>query len=79
MRVAQPWAGRRWGATFIPRVGQKVIVDFLEGDPNQPIVTCTVYNADQMPPYLGNGLDPKHTNGPNVSGIKCCSTERVQG
>jgi type VI secretion system secreted protein VgrG len=75
MRVAQAWAGRRWGGTFIPRVGQEVIVDFLEGDPDQPIVIGTVYNADQMPPYLGNGLDSKHTNDSNVSGIKSCSTK----
>ena len=75
VRVAQAWAGRRWGSTFIPRVGQEVIVDFLEGDPDQPIVIGTVYNADQMPPYLGDGLDSKHANDPNVSGIKSCSTK----
>jgi type VI secretion system secreted protein VgrG len=79
MRVAQAWAGRRWGTTFIPRVGQEVIVDFLEGDPDQPIVTGTVYNADQMPPYLGDGLDSKHANDPNVSGIKSCSTKSGGG
>jgi type VI secretion system secreted protein VgrG len=75
VRVAQAWAGRRWGSTFIPRVGQEVIVDFLEGDPDQPIVIGTVYNADQMPPYLGDGLDSKHANDPNVSGVKSCSTK----
>ncbi|MBV8585849.1 MAG: type VI secretion system tip protein VgrG [Verrucomicrobia bacterium] len=75
MRVAQAWAGRRWGSTFIPRVGQEVIVDFLEGDPDQPIVTGTVYNADQMPPYLGQGLDSKHSDDPKVSGIKTNSTK----
>jgi type VI secretion system secreted protein VgrG len=75
MRVAQAWAGRRWGSTFIPRVGQEVIVDFLEGDPDQPIVIGAVFNADQMPPYLGDGLDSKHANDPNVSGIKSCSTK----
>ncbi len=79
MRVAQAWAGRRWGTTFIPRVGQEVIVDFLEGDPDQPIVTGTVYNAEQMPPYLGDGLDSKHANDPNVSGIKSCSTKSGGG
>ena len=51
IRVAQNWAGRRWGAMFIPRVGQEVIVDFLEGDPDQPIITGRVYNAEEMPPY----------------------------
>lgn len=51
LRVAQLWAGKQWGAIFIPRIGQEVIVDFLEGDPDQPIVVGSVYNAEQMPPY----------------------------
>ena len=62
VRVAQPVAGRRWGASFWPRIGQEVIVDFLEGDPDQPIIVGSVYNADQMPPYLGDGPDSKHKN-----------------
>ena len=51
MRVSHPWAGKRWGSVGIPRIGQEVIVDFLEGDPDQPIITGRVYNAEQMPPY----------------------------
>jgi len=51
IRVSQPWAGGNWGAMSIPRVGQEMIVDFLEGDPDQPIITGRVYNGDQMPPY----------------------------
>jgi type VI secretion system secreted protein VgrG len=51
MRVAQPWAGKNWGAMWIPRIGQEVIVDFLEGDPDRPIITGRVYNAESMPPY----------------------------
>ncbi|HEU0177525.1 MAG TPA: type VI secretion system tip protein TssI/VgrG [Blastocatellia bacterium] len=51
IRVSQNWAGKRWGAIFIPRIGQEVIVDFLEGDPDQPIITGRVYNGDSMPPY----------------------------
>ena len=51
MRVSQNWAGKRWGAMFTPRVGQEVIVDFLEGDPDQPIITGRVYNGNAMPPY----------------------------
>ena len=51
VRVSQPWAGKNWGAINIPRIGQEVIVDFLEGDPDRPIVTGRVYNDDQMPPY----------------------------
>jgi type VI secretion system secreted protein VgrG len=52
VRVSQNWAGKRWGAMFIPRIGQEVIVDFLEGDPDQPIITGRVYNGDSMPPYV---------------------------
>jgi len=51
IRVSNPWAGGTWGGMAIPRMGQEVIVDFLEGDPDQPIITGRVYNADQMPPY----------------------------
>lgn len=51
LRVGTPWAGRNWGMVQIPRIGQEVIVDFLEGDPDQPIIVGSVYNADQMPPY----------------------------
>jgi type VI secretion system secreted protein VgrG len=51
VRVSSPWAGKNWGGIAIPRIGQEVIVDFLEGDPDQPIITGRVYNAEQMPPY----------------------------
>jgi type VI secretion system secreted protein VgrG len=51
IRVSQIWAGKQWGTIFIPRVGQEVVVDFLEGDPDQPLITGSVYNAEQMPPY----------------------------
>jgi len=51
VRVSQNWAGKNWGAMFIPRMGQEVIVEFLEGDPDQPIITGRVYNAEQTVPY----------------------------
>lgn len=51
VRVATAWAGKQWGVISIPRIGQEVVVDFLEGDPDQPIIVGSVYNADQMPPY----------------------------
>ncbi|MHC9236930.1 type VI secretion system Vgr family protein [Pseudooceanicola sp. 502str34] len=51
VRVSSAWAGAGWGFIQIPRIGQEVIVDFLEGDPDQPIITGRVYNAEQMPPY----------------------------
>jgi type VI secretion system secreted protein VgrG len=50
-RVSQEWAGQGWGSIVIPRVGQEVIVSFLEGDPDRPIVTGRVYNANQTLPY----------------------------
>ena len=51
VRVSHPWAGKRFGAIHIPRIGQEVIVSFLEGDPDQPLITGRVYNAEQMPPW----------------------------
>ena len=50
-RVATVGGGKAWGMISMPRIGQEVIVDFLEGDPDQPIITGRVYNAEQMPPY----------------------------
>jgi type VI secretion system secreted protein VgrG len=51
VRVSQDWAGQGWGAITIPRVGQEVLVSFLEGDPDRPIITGRVYNAVQTVPY----------------------------
>jgi type VI secretion system secreted protein VgrG len=51
IRVSHPWAGKGWGSVATPRIGQEVVVDFLEGDPDQPIITGRVYNAEQPPPF----------------------------
>src|SRR6185312_5913475 len=51
IRVSHPWAGKGWGSVATPRIGQEVIVDFLEGDPDQPIITGRVYNAENLPPF----------------------------
>jgi len=51
LRVAQVWSGKRWGGQFIPRVGQEAVIEFLEGDPDRPLVIGTVYNDEYKPPY----------------------------
>jgi type VI secretion system secreted protein VgrG len=51
IRVSQLWAGPGWGAMYIPRIGQEVIVDFIEGDPDRPIVVGRVYHGTNVPPY----------------------------
>jgi type VI secretion system secreted protein VgrG len=51
VRVSSPWAGKSFGFVQLPRIGQEVVVDFLEGDPDQPLITGRVYNAEQMPPW----------------------------
>jgi type VI secretion system secreted protein VgrG len=70
VRVSQVWAGGGWGAIHIPRIGQEVIVDFLEGDPDRPIITGRVYNKDQPVPYT---LPQNKTQ----SGIKSRSTPKA--
>ena len=51
IRVSQVWAGAGWGAMFIPRIGHEVLVDFIEGDPDRPIITGRVYHGANTPPY----------------------------
>ncbi|WP_311031909.1 type VI secretion system Vgr family protein [Mesorhizobium koreense] len=68
VRVSQTWAGSNWGFIQIPRIGQEVIVDFVEGDPDRPIITGRVYNGAQMPPY---GLPANATQ----SGVKSNSSK----
>ncbi|RLB92248.1 MAG: type VI secretion system tip protein VgrG [Deltaproteobacteria bacterium] len=61
IRVSQLWAGAGWGAMYIPRIGHEVIVDFLEGDPDRPIVTGRVYHANNPPPYTPSEEETKST------------------
>ena len=51
IRVMQSWSGVGWGAVWIPRIGQEVVVSFIEGDPDRPLITGSVYNASNTPPY----------------------------
>jgi type VI secretion system secreted protein VgrG len=69
IRVSQTWSGKGWGAMQIPRIGQEVIVEFLEGDPNRPLVTGRVYNTEQTVPYALPGAATQ-------SGLKSRSTPR---
>ncbi|MFG1423601.1 type VI secretion system Vgr family protein [Roseixanthobacter liquoris] len=69
IRVSQGMAGNSWGALFTPRVGMEVVVSFLEGDPDRPLITGCVYNATNMPPYTQpdnktqSGLKTRSTTG----------------
>jgi type VI secretion system secreted protein VgrG len=66
LRVMQSWSGDQWGSSFIPRIGQEVIVNFLNGDPDRPIVTGTVYNGDNKIPYSSktqSGIKTQSTKG----------------
>jgi type VI secretion system secreted protein VgrG len=68
VRVSQNWAGKAWGVIQTPRMGQEVVVDFLEGDPDRPLIIGRVYNAELMPPY---SLPDDQT----VSGVKSRSSK----
>jgi type VI secretion system secreted protein VgrG len=68
VRVAQVWSGKGWGGQVIPRVGQEAVVEFLEGDPDRPLVIGTVYNDEYKPPYE---LPGKKT----IAGLKSESTK----
>ncbi|GJD47758.1 Actin cross-linking toxin VgrG1 [Methylobacterium crusticola] len=72
VRVAQMWSGKSWGWQYIPRVGQEVVIEFLEGDPDQPLVVGTVYNKDYRYPY------PLPDN-KTISGVKSDSTKGHNG
>jgi type VI secretion system secreted protein VgrG len=70
VRSSQVWAGKGWGSVSIPRIGQEVIVDFLEGDPNRPMITGRVYNGQNKLPYGDGGV---------VSGLKSNTTPGGNG
>ncbi|GJE13942.1 type VI secretion system Vgr family protein [Methylobacterium longum] len=72
VRVAQMWSGKAWGWQFIPRVGHEVVVEFLEGDPDQPIVVGAVYNKEYKYPY---SLPQNKT----MSGVKSDSSKGHNG
>lgn len=68
VRVSHPWASKQFGMIALPRIGDEVVVEFLEGNPDRPLITGRVYNGDNMPPYE---LPAQAT----VSGIKSQSSK----
>jgi len=85
VRVSSPWAGQSFGFVQIPRIGQEVVVDFLEGDPDQPLITGRVYNATQMPPWelpanaTQSGLLTRSSKGGNYGNANAIRFEDKQG
>ena len=72
VRTMMPWTGKNWGMIAVPRIGQEVVVQFEEGDPDRPLVIGMLYNADTMPPYA---LPANMTQ----SGVKTNSTKGGNG
>ncbi|MCP4696327.1 MAG: type VI secretion system tip protein VgrG [Gammaproteobacteria bacterium] len=72
IRVNQGWAGKTWGNMWLPRIGQEVIVSFLNGNPDRPVITGAVYNSEQTVPYALPGEQTKST-------IKSHSTKKATG
>jgi type VI secretion system secreted protein VgrG len=67
VRVIQPWAGNGWGFVFLPRIGMEVAVNFIDGDPDRPMVSGCVYNGENVPPYALPGEKTKSTVKSNSS------------
>jgi type VI secretion system secreted protein VgrG len=79
VRVAQGWAGKGWGSVVLPRIGQEVVVTFLDGDPDRPLVTGCVYNAVQTPAYALPGAQTRSTFRSSSSpGGEACSEIRFE-
>ncbi len=85
LRVSNSWAGKNWGAIHIPCIGQEVIVSFLEGDPDQPLVTGRVYNGEQMPPWelpanmTQSGILSRSTKGGSAANANAIRMEDKKG
>lgn len=82
LRVMQSWAGNQWGASFIPRIGHEVIVSFLDGDPDRPIVTGTVYNGANRPVYSSktqSGIKTRSTKGGTPANFNELRFEDLKG
>jgi type VI secretion system secreted protein VgrG len=85
VRVSQPWAGKGWGWQYLPRVGTEVVVAFMDGDPDRPIVIGGVYNGEQLPPFplpdqkTKSGLRTRSTLGGTTSEYSEFSVDDKRG
>lgn len=82
LRVMQSWAGNGWGTSFIPRIGHEVIVSFVDGDPDRPIVTGAVYNGVNKPPYSSktqSGIKTRSTKGAGAANFNELRFEDKKG
>jgi type VI secretion system secreted protein VgrG len=61
VRVAQSWAGKGWGSLFLPRIGQEVVISFVDGDPDRPLITGSVYNGENQPPVALPAMQTQST------------------
>lgn len=80
VRVANPWAGEGMGGVSVPRIGQEVVVDFLDGDPDRPLIVGRVYNERNMPPFGSNvsGMKSKTVKGEGYNGFTMDDTDGAQ-
>ncbi len=80
VRVANPWAGADMGGVSAPRIGQEVVVDFLDGDPDRPLIVGRVYNENNMPPFGTNvsGIKSKTVKGDGYNGVTMTDTAGTQ-
>jgi type VI secretion system secreted protein VgrG len=85
IRVAEKWSGKNWGGQFIPRIGMEAVVEFLEGNPDRPLVIGTVYNADYMHPYAlpanktQSGIKTRSSQGGNAANFNELRFEDKKG
>lgn len=85
LRVVTPWSGKHWGMIHIPRIGQEVVVDFMEGDPDRPIIIGMVYHPDSMPPWdlpehkTRSGIQTRSTQDGSASNFNELRFEDLKG
>lgn len=82
IRVMQPWAGAGWGTSFIPRIGMEVVVNFFDGDPDRPVITGSVYNGDNKPPFSSktqSGIKTRSSKGGTANNANELRFDDIKG